>query len=188
MIGERGSALLLAGYPFVGALRGEAGLALLKGARDAGVRTVLSFAPVALGGQGKPLVPADLEPLLPYVDLVCGGPSELRRATRRGDLQEAARVLIDAGAASVLAKRGTDRAAVFRRGPAALEREDTSTPTAAATLASAGVDPLRRAATFGALYDAAYLLGVALNDGSPVRFASATATRAAVSPSGILGI
>lgn len=188
VIGERGSALLLAGYPFVGALRGEAGLALLKRARDAGVRTVLSLAPVALGGQGKPLVPADLEPLLPAVDLVCGGPSELRRATRRGDSQEAARVLIDAGATSVLAKRGTDGAAVFRRGPAALEREDTSTPTAAATLASAGVDPLRRAATFGALYDAAYLLGVALNDGSPVRFASAAATRAAVSPSGILGI
>jgi sugar/nucleoside kinase (ribokinase family) len=188
VVGDRGSSLLLAGYPFVGSLRGAPAVALFERARDAGVRTVLSLAPVALGGQGKPLVPADLESLLPFVDLICGGPSELRRATRRGDSQEAARVLIDAGATSVLAKRGTDGAAVFRRGPAALEREDTSTPTAAATLASAGVDPLRRAATFGALYDAAYLLGVALNDGSPVRFASAAATRAAVSPSGILGM
>jgi hypothetical protein len=152
------------------------------------VRTVLSLAPVALGGPGQPLLPADLEPLLPFVDLICGGPSELRRATRRGDSQEAARSLIGAGATSVLAKWGTEGGAVFRLGPAALEREDTSTPTAAAALARAGVDPLRRTATFGALYDAAYLLAVALNDGSPLRFASAAATRAAISPSGILGI
>jgi sugar/nucleoside kinase (ribokinase family) len=188
VIGERGSTLLLAGYPYVGALRGAPAAALLKSAREAGVRTVLSLAPVALGGPGQPLLPADLEPLLPFVDLVCGGPAELRRATRRGDAQEAARSLIGAGATSVLSKRGTEGGAVFRLGPAALEREDTSTPTAAAALARAGVDPLRRTATFGALYDAAYLLAVALNDGSPLRFASAAATRAAISPSGILGI
>ena len=67
-------------------------------------------------------------------------------------------------------------------------RESSKERTSLGVAGTAGVDPLRRAATFGALYDAAYLLGVALNDGSPVRFASAAATRAAVSPSGILGI
>ena len=46
---------------------------LLQTARERGVRTVLSLSPVALGGPGQPLSPADLETLLPHVDLLCGG-------------------------------------------------------------------------------------------------------------------
>jgi sugar/nucleoside kinase (ribokinase family) len=188
VMGARGSTFLLAGYPYVGALRGAGAAALLEAARNAGVRTVLSLSPVALGGPGQPLAPGDLEAVLPFVDLVCGSAAELRRATRRADPHEASRALIGAGARSVLLKRGAEGAAVFRPGPAALEREDTSTSAAAASPVWATGSPLRRAAVFGAVYDAAYLLGVALNDASPVRFASAAATRAAASPSGLLGL
>ena len=141
VLGERGSALLLAGYPYVPALRGPAAAHLLQTARERGVRTVLSLSPVALGGPGQPLVPADLEPLLPHVDLLCGGAPELRRATRRSNAQDAARALIDGGARAVLSKRGTEGAALFRLGPAALEREDTTAPAAAARLAGAAPLP-----------------------------------------------
>jgi sugar/nucleoside kinase (ribokinase family) len=188
VLGARGSAFLLAGYPYVGVMRGTGAVGLLEAARGAGVRTVLSLSPVALGGPGQPLGPGDLEAVLPLIDLVCGGASELRRATRRADPQEAARALIGSGARSVLMKRGAQGAAVFRLGPAALEREDTNTPAAAASPNWLTGGPLRRAAVFGAIYDAAYLLGVARNDASPVRFASAAATRAAASPSGLLGL
>jgi sugar/nucleoside kinase (ribokinase family) len=182
-------AILLAGFPF-GGHRATAA-ATLQAARARGLRTVISLSPVALGGAGAPLSPADLEALLPDVDLICGGFAELRRATRRGDAQEAARALIGQGAKSVLAKRGAEGAALFRPGPAALEREDTTTPTAASILAGAGaaqVSPLHVAAAFGAVYDAAYLLGIALNDVSPVRFAAVAAARAATSPKGALGL
>jgi sugar/nucleoside kinase (ribokinase family) len=188
VLGERGSAFLLAGYPYIPSLRGAPAAQLLQLARERGVRTVLSLSPVALGGAGQPLFPADLETLLPQVDLLCGGGPELRRATRRSNAQDAARALIDGGARAVLYKRGADGAAVFRLGPAALEREDTTAPAAAARLAGAAPTPLRLAASFGAVFDAAYLLGGALNDASPVRFAFSAAVRAAVSPSGLLGI
>jgi sugar/nucleoside kinase (ribokinase family) len=188
VLGERGSALLLAGYPYVPSLRGPAAVHLLQTARERGVRTVLSLSPVALGGPGQPLSPADLETLLPHVDLLCGGGPELRRATRRSNSQDAARAVIDGGARAVLYKRGTEGAALFRLGPAALEREDTTAPAAAARLAGAAPTPLRLAASFGAVFDAAYLLGGALNDASPVRFAFSAAVRAAISPSGVLGI
>jgi sugar/nucleoside kinase (ribokinase family) len=188
VLGDRGSALLLAGYPYVGPLRGQEGASLLAAARRRGVRTVLSLSPVALGGAGSPLVPADLELLLPHADLVCGGPAELRRATRRGDPLEAARVLIGAGAKAVLTRRGPDGASLFRLGAASLDREDTFTPTAVAALNDAGLPPYRVAVAFGAAYDAAYLLGEALNDASPARFAAAAAVRAARAPAGVLGI
>jgi sugar/nucleoside kinase (ribokinase family) len=188
-LGERGQTLLLADYPDAGGWRGEAAASLLRRARERGVRTVVSLAPVVLGASGAPLTPADLEPLLPHVDLVCGGQPELRRATRRTDPQEAARALIGGGARAVLAKRGPDGAAVFRPGPAALEREDAATPaTASRLLGGQALDPLRRAAAFGAVFDAAYLLGLALNDSSPIRFAAAAAARAALSPHGVLGM
>jgi sugar/nucleoside kinase (ribokinase family) len=188
LLRERGSALLLAGYPHVPSLRGPAAAHLLQTARERGVRTVLSLSPVGLGGPGQPLSPADLETLLPHVDLLCGGAPELRRATRRSNAQDAARALIDGGARAVLFKRGIDGAVLFRLGPAALEREDTTAPAGAARLAGAAPTPLRLAASFGAVFDAAYLLGGALNDASPVRFAFSAAVRAAVSPSGVLGI
>jgi sugar/nucleoside kinase (ribokinase family) len=188
VLGAHGSAFLLAGYPYVGAMRGAGAVGLLEAARGAGVRTVLSLSPVALGGPGQPLAPGDLEAVLPFVDLVCGGAAELRRATRRADPQDAARALIGGGARSVLMKRGAQGAAVFRPGPAALEREDTNTSAAAASPIWATDGPLRRAAVFGAVYDAAYLLGVARNDASPARFASAAAIRAAASASGLLGL
>jgi sugar/nucleoside kinase (ribokinase family) len=140
---------------------------------------------VVLGGQGALLTPADLEPILPHVDLICGGPLELRRATRRADSQDAARALIGLGARAVLAKRGPEGAAVFRPGPATLEREDASTPTAALQLPA--MHPVRQAAVFGAVFDAAYLLGVALNDASPIRFAANAALRTARSDSGVMG-
>jgi hypothetical protein len=178
---------LLAGYPYARGLRGEGAVQLLRAARAQGLRAVVSLAPVALGGLGPPLAPADLEGMLPHVDLICGGGPELRRATRRADAYDAARALIGGGARAVLAKRGPEGASVFRPGPAALEREDTSTPAAVSGLPAAA-DPLRRAAAFGAVYDAAYLLGVALNDGSPARFAAAAAARAAASDQGVLGI
>src|SRR5947199_8880 len=72
--------LLLAGYPYD--LRGAAAAAALRAARQQRVRTVLSLSPVVLGGPGAPLTPADLDAVLPEVDLVCGGLAELRRATR----------------------------------------------------------------------------------------------------------
>jgi len=182
--GQGTGTLLLAGFPY--GLRGEAVAAALREAGRRRVRTVVSLSPVALGGPGAPLSPEDLEPLLPEAGLICGGPAELRRATRRSDPAEAARALIAGGARAVLAKRGPDGATLFRPGPAALEREDTPTPAIATTLQP--VDRLRLAASFGAVFDAAYLLGVAFNDPSPVRFAAAAAARVATSPRGILGL
>ena len=182
---SQGTALLLAGYPY-GGVRGEAAAALLQQARERGARTVVSLSPVALGGAGAPLTPVDLESPLPLADLICGGSAELRRATRQADSQEAARALVGQGAKSVLAKRGAEGAALFRPGPAALEREDTATPAAAASLA--GASALALAAAFGAVYDAAYLLGQAFNDASPIRFAAAAAARAATSSRGVLGL
>ncbi len=182
--GQGTGTLLLAGFPYE--LRGEAVVAALRKAGQRRVRVVVSLSPVALGGPGAPLSPEDLEPLLPEVGLICGGPAELRRATRRSDPAEAARALIAGGARAVLAKRGPDGATLFRPGPAALEREDTPTPAIATTLQA--VDRLRLAAAFGAVFDAAYLLGVAFNDPSPVRFAAAAAARVATSPRGILGL
>jgi sugar/nucleoside kinase (ribokinase family) len=180
-------ALLVAGYPYAGALRGEGVAALFRQARQRRVRTVLSLSPVALGGVGAPLSPADLELVLPQVDLICGSAAELRRATRRSDAQEAARALIGGGATEVLAKRGAAGAALFRMGPSALERADSSSPTAANAL-PAGLHPLRLAAAFGAVYDASYLLGLAFNDADPMRFAAAAAVRVAQSPVGVLGL
>jgi 2-dehydro-3-deoxygluconokinase len=178
--------VMLAGYPYVGRLRGEGAVALLQRARQRQLRTVVSLSPVLLGGPEAPLTPADLELLLPHVDLICGGEAELRRATRRADPQEAARALIHQGARAVLAKRGIHGAAVFRPGPTGLEREDTPVPLAEAARITAS--PLHLAAAFGAVFDAAYLLGVALNDVSPVRFAVAAAVRAATSGRGVLAL
>lgn len=185
--GDGRGALLLAGYPFAGGLRGQAAADLLKDARGRGRRTVVSLCPVAAGGPGRPLTPEDIEPLLPYVDLLCGGPAELRRATRRPEAQDAARALLVGGARAVLVKRGADGAALFQQGPAALERFDTPTSGAADALAG-GADPLRLAIAYGAVFDAAYLLGEALNDAAPVRFATAAAVRVAQSPEGVLGL
>jgi sugar/nucleoside kinase (ribokinase family) len=175
--GEPGSTLFLAGYPYLGPMRGAGAAAVLEAARKRGLRTVVSLSPVALAGPGAPLSPSDLETVLPHTDLICGGTPELRRATRRTDLYEAARALIAAGAGAVLARRGVDGATVFRAGPASLDREDTGTPAVAAALANEPPGPYQVAAAFGAVFDAAYLLGSALNDASPVRFAAAAATR-----------
>jgi sugar/nucleoside kinase (ribokinase family) len=182
-----GGTLLLAGYPFAGSLRGPRAVELLQQARARRMRTVVSLCPVEIGGPGRALSPEDLEALLPHVDLVCGGPAELRRATRRPQAQDAARALLQSGARAVLAKRGPAGAAIFTEGPAALERGDTTTPSTATALA-ADIAPIRLAAAFGAAFDAAYLLGEALNDASPVRFAAAAATRVAQSANGVLGL
>ncbi len=166
------SVLLATGYTLATAMRPAGFAALLASVYRRGALTALDIGPAL----GEPVSLAELEPLLPHVDLLLANRHELAACTgyAEKEWERATAALHAAGAARVVVKLGADGAAL--RG---IERADApGFPTAAHVTAGAG-DVFNSALLY------AYRRGDALP--AALRFANAAAALTVASPQGILG-
>ena len=168
----RADQLLVTGYPLLRGWRPDGVAEALRRARRAGATTLLDVGPAI----DEPATLDELAPLLPDVDHLLGNAYELRTCTGRSALDAAAADLLEAGARTVVAKRGADGATLLR----------PDAPPATVP----GIDvEVRTTVGAGDAFDAGFMHCLDRDTALPraLRFANATAARVVAAPNGILG-
>jgi argininosuccinate lyase len=100
--------LLVSSLPILTGMRSGGYAEVLASTHRAGGMTAVDLGPAI----GQPVTLAELSPLLPDVDYLIGNAHELAVLTGLDDWEQASRHLIEAGAAQVVIKRGSEGASL----------------------------------------------------------------------------
>ncbi len=107
---RRATTLLITGCALLPAMHPDGFRAALSAVRGQGAATAVDIGPAV----GKPVALADLQPLLPLTDYLIANVYELAICTGLETVEASARCLLDAGARTLIVKRGADGASVYR--------------------------------------------------------------------------
>ncbi len=109
---RQATTLLITGYSLLPAMHPDGYRAALRAAREHGATTAVDIGPAV----GTPVVLADLQPLLPSIDYLIANEYELAICTGLETVEASAERLLNAGARTLVVKRGADGASVYRAG------------------------------------------------------------------------
>lgn len=164
--------LLISSYSLFPGLRGDGYRHLLQTVHERGGLTAVDIGPALL----EPARAGELTPLLPHIDYLIANEYELSVCTGADDREQGIRLLLDAGAKTVLVKRGRDGVCARGRDFAL---DVPGFPVAAATTTVGAGDSFNA----GLIY--------ALRQGKPLQqaltFGNATAALVVASGRGVLG-
>lgn len=169
---KQADALLISGYQLLEGWRPHGMAQALRRANRAGATTLLDIGPAI----DDPPTLDELVPLLSDVGYLLANAYELRRCTDQSTLETAAEEILQAGAHTVIVKRGADGAVCFRpnQSPEAVPGFEVKVDTTVGA---------------GDAFNAGLLYRLKDNPSVPqaVRFANATAAEVVSSTKGILG-